>query len=44
VSEKPLPRLVGEQGLTINPVFDVISVFQHLLDVEIVGVGSRLSA
>jgi len=33
VSEKPLPRLVREQGLTINSVFDVISVSEDFRDV-----------
>jgi hypothetical protein len=35
VSEKPIPRLVCEQGLTIHAVFDVISVFEDFYDVEI---------
>jgi hypothetical protein len=39
VKQREQPSLVRQQGLTINPVFDVISVSEDFYDVGIASVG-----
>jgi hypothetical protein len=42
--QREQPSLVREQGLTINSVFDVISVSRIFTHLDIAGGGSQLSA
>jgi hypothetical protein len=42
--QREQPSLVREQGLTINSVFDVISISRIFTHFDIAGGGSQLSA